>query len=144
MTERFLEQARWCSDENVRIAVGRPEVHSLSRVIPKDFEHWYLQLPCLALRIKRNSVENNPACLFVVFLGLLCSWAKHLKRDASSFMWQTGVPTVLHRITIVKLLTQHVVKDDSWVPTSGSPPCWWWGYQSIKTGSKLAAIFPVV
>ena len=31
-------------------------------------------------------------------------------------MWQTGGPPVLHRVTIVKLLTQHVVKDDSWYP----------------------------
>ena len=27
--------------------------------------------------------------------------------------------------------------------TSGSPPCWWWGYQSLMTGSKWAAIFPL-
>ena len=58
-------------------------------------------------------------------------------------MWQAGGPPVLHRITLGKLLTQHVVKDDSWVPTSGSPPCWWWGYQSLTTGSKWAAIFPL-
>ena len=31
--------------ESVRIAVGRPGVHSLGRVIPKDFEKWYSQLP---------------------------------------------------------------------------------------------------
>ena len=30
--------ARWCSGESVRIAVGRPGVHSLGRVIPKDFK----------------------------------------------------------------------------------------------------------
>ena len=35
------------------------------------------------------------------------------------------------------------MSDDSWVPTSGSPPCWWWGYHSLKTGSKWAAIFPL-
>ena len=35
------------------------------------------------------------------------------------------------------------MSDDSWVPTSGSPPCWRWGYQSLKTGSKWAAIFPL-
>ena len=28
------------------------------------------------------------------------------------------------------------------VLTSGSPLCWWWGYQSLMTGSKWAAIFP--
>ena len=33
-------------------------------------------------------------------------------------------------IKIVKLLNQHVVKGDSWVPTNGSPPRWWWDYQS--------------
>ena len=32
------------------------------------------------------------------------------QRDAPTFTWQTGGPPVLHRITIVKLLTQHVVK----------------------------------
>ena len=38
---------------------------------------------------------------------LLCPWAKHLT-GRSTIMWQTGGPPVLHRITIVKLLTQHV------------------------------------
>ena len=47
---------------------------------------------------------------------LLCPWARHL-RDASIFTWQTGGVPVLHRVTIVKLLTQHVVRGDSWVPT---------------------------
>ena len=45
--------ARWCSGERFRIVVGRPGVHSLSRVIPKDFTKWYSQLPCLALSIKK-------------------------------------------------------------------------------------------
>ena len=31
--------------------------------------------------------------------------------------------TVLYRATIVQLLTQHVVRGDSWVPINGSPPC---------------------
>ena len=35
------------------------------------------------------------------------------------------------------------MSDDYWVRTSGSPPCWWWGYQSLKTGSKWAVIFPL-
>ena len=47
------------------MAVGRPGVHSLSRVIPKDFKNWYSQLPCLALSIKRDIVENKPASLLV-------------------------------------------------------------------------------
>ena len=37
---------------------------------------------------------------------------------------------MLHRVRIVKLLTQHVVRGDFWVPTNGSPPCWWWSFQS--------------
>ena len=37
---------------------------------------------------------------------------------------------VLHLVRIVKLLTQHVVRGDLWIPTNGSPPCWWWGCQS--------------
>ena len=45
---------RWCSGESVHIVVGRPGVHSLSRVIPKDFKKSYSQLPCLALSIKKG------------------------------------------------------------------------------------------
>ena len=33
--------------------------------------------------------------------------------------------SVLYRDRIVKLLIQHVVRGDSWVPINGSPPCWW-------------------
>ena len=73
---------------------------------------------------------------------LLCPWARHLTGRLHLYVSEGG-PPVLHWITIVKLLTQHVIKDDSWVPTSGSPPCWWWGYQSLMTGSKWAAIFPL-
>ena len=54
---------------SVCIAVVRPGVHSLSRVIPKDFKKWYSQLPYLALSIKRDRVENKPASLLVVSLG---------------------------------------------------------------------------
>ena len=35
------------------------------------------------------------------------------------------VGPMLHRVRIVKLLTQHVVRGDFWVPTNGSSPCWW-------------------
>ena len=70
------------------------------------------------------------------------SLGKALNGVASTFMWQTSGPPVLHRVAVVKLLTQHVVKDDSLVPTSSSLPCWWWGNQSIMTGLKWAAIFP--
>ena len=40
--------------ESVRFAVGRPGVHSPSRVIQKDFKKWYSQLPCLTLSIKKG------------------------------------------------------------------------------------------
>ena len=46
--------ARWCSGEGVGIAVGRPGIHSLSRVISKDFKKWYSQLPCLALILEKR------------------------------------------------------------------------------------------
>ena len=74
---------------------------------------------------------------------LACVLGQSTQRDASVFMWQTGGVPVLQRVTIVKLFTQHVVKGDSWVSTSGSPPCWWWGYQSLMSGSKWAATFPL-
>ena len=41
----------------------------LSRVISKDFKKWYPQLPCLALSIKRDSVQNKPEKLLAVSLG---------------------------------------------------------------------------
>ena len=40
--------------KNVCFVVGRPGVHFLSRVIPKNFKKWYSQLPCLALSIKNE------------------------------------------------------------------------------------------
>ena len=55
-------------------------------------------------------MENKPASLLVVSLGK----AIH---GTPIFMWQTGDPPVLHRITTVKLLTQHMVKT-----TLGYPP----------------------
>ena len=134
-SEAAWTPARWRSGESVRIAVGRPGVHSLSRVIPKDFKNWFSQLSRLALSIKKGSVKNKPASLLVV------SVSKPLNGTPPPLCGRQVAPPVLHRITIVKLLTQHFVKNDFWVPTSGSPPCWWWGYQSLKTGSKWAAIF---
>ena len=32
--------------------------------------------------------------------------------------------SALQRVRIVKLLTEHVVRSESWVPTNGSPPCY--------------------
>ena len=70
---REAKPARWCSGESVRLVVGRPGVHSLSRIIPKDFKKWYSQLPCLALSIYKGIVwrTRRRACL-------LCPWARHL------------------------------------------------------------------
>ena len=120
--EKSISPARWCSGESILFPVGRPGVHSLNRVILKDF---------------KKSYSNKMASLHVVSFG------KALNGTPPSLCGRQVAPPVLHQITIVKLLTQHVVKDDSWVPTNGSTPCWWWGYQSLKTGPKWAAIFPL-
>ena len=66
---------------------------------------------------KRGCVENKPASLLVVSLG-------KVHNGMSPFLCgrQAGSLPVLDRITVVKLLTQHVAKDNSWVPTNGSPP----------------------
>ena len=104
--------ARWCRGESVHVVVGRPGVHSLSRVIPKDFKKWYSQLSCLALSIKKkDSVENKPASLLVVSLG------KALNGTPPPLCGRQVAPPVLHRIIIVKLPTQHVVN-----ATLGYPP----------------------
>ena len=68
----FLRLARWRSGKSVRFAVGRPEVHSPCRVIPKDFKKWYLELPCLALGIYRRLWRTSRQ------VCLLCPWARHL------------------------------------------------------------------
>ena len=122
--------------DKVRSAVGRPGVHSLSQVIPKDFKKWYSQLPCLALSIKkRDGVNNKPASLLVVSLGkTLNGTLPPLCGRQVAYPYFTG-------LSFVKLLTQHIVKGGSWVFTCGSPPCWWWGYQPPMIGSKWTAIF---
>ena len=57
----------------MRFAVSRPGVHFPSRVIPKDFKKWYLQLLCLALsKIGIVWRTSQQACL-------LCPWARHLR-----------------------------------------------------------------
>ena len=43
--------------------------HFPCRIIPKDFKKWYPQLPCLALGIQREAVENKRASSFVVPLS---------------------------------------------------------------------------
>ena len=66
---RLTSPARWCSGESVRIAVGRPGIHSLSRVIPKDFKNGIHSFPAWRSALKKESVENTPESLIVVSLG---------------------------------------------------------------------------
>ena len=56
-------------------------------------------------------MEKEPASL------LCCVHWQGTLWDASIFKWQTDGLPVLHWVTIVKLLTQHVVKGDFWVST---------------------------
>ena len=104
--EKKAQPARWCSGESVRIAVGRPGVHSLSRVIPKDFKNWYSQLPCLALSIERDSVENKPASLLVVPLGKALSGTPHLyvadrwpTRTSPDYNCEDGMSIAVHAVS---------------------------------------------
>ena len=55
--------------------VGRSGVHSLSRVIRKDFKKWYSQLPCLALSIEKRECGEQ-----AVKVACLCPCARHLTR----------------------------------------------------------------
>ena len=58
-------------------------------------------------------MENKPASLLVVSLG------KARNGMPSSLCGrQAGSLPLLHRVTIVKLLIQDVVRGESWVPTS--------------------------
>ena len=54
-------------------------------------------------------MENKPARWLVVSLGKVacCVLGQGTLRDASVFIWQTDRISVLHQITIVKLLTQN-------------------------------------
>ena len=100
---RFVQQAT----STVRFAVGRPGIHSLSRVISKDFKKSYLQVPS---QHKKELCGEQAGGLLV---------------DAFIFMWQTGGLPVLYRVTIVELFTQHVARGNSGVPNNGSLPRWW-------------------
>ena len=71
---------------------------------------------------------------------LLCPWARHLTGRLLLYEADRW-PTRTSPGCTCQIANLHTVKDNSWVPTSGSPPCWWWGYQSLMTGSKWAAIF---
>ena len=62
---------RLCSGLRVRFVVGKLGVRFPSRIIPKDFSKWYLQLPCLALSTKGTLWRTRLACL-------LWPWARHL------------------------------------------------------------------
>ena len=61
--------ARWCSGLSDRIVVSRPGVHSLGRVIPKDFKNGIRSFPTWCSALKWDGVENKPASLLVVSLG---------------------------------------------------------------------------
>ena len=70
----------------------------------------------------------------------LCPWARRLKgrlRLYAADRWLIRTSPGYN----CKVANSACRKGDSWVPTSGSPPCWWWGYQSLVTGTKWAAIF---
>ena len=93
--------------------------------------------PLLGAQHKKEIVwkTSTQACL-------LCPWARHLTGPLHLYVedrWHTRTLPGYN----CEVAHSACQKDDSWVPTSGSPPCWWWGYQSLMTGSKWAAIFPL-
>ena len=58
-------------------------------------------------------------------------------------MWQTGGLPVVSPGYNCEVANPACRESRLWVPTSGSPPCWWCGYQSLMPGLKWAAIFPL-
>ena len=97
---------------------------------------FWLNVATIACNKENNYLENNQGLLIPTHGRGCCEF--HVSFP-SSFVCGNALDllsprksSVLHRVRIVKLLTQHVVRGDSWVPTNGSPPCWWWGYQSVN------------
>ena len=94
-----------------------------------------------------KQLNHKISCRTIITSASLACYHQVLTSTNSAltfiFIQLAKIPA-LHRVAIVKLLTQHVVKGDSLAPTSGCPPCWWWGYQSFAftTGLKCAATFP--
>ena len=129
----FFLPARWCSGWSVRFPVGRLWVHSLNRVIPKTLKNGIHSFPAWHEKgiVRRSSRQS-----------CLCRWARHSIGRLHLYVADRW-PTRNSPDYNCELLTQHVIKSDSWVPTSGSPPSWWWDYQSLMIGSKWAAIFPL-
>ena len=72
----FSTTARWRSNRNVSLVVGRSGAHSLSRVIPEDFEKMVFTASLLGAQHKkvRDSVQNKPVSLRVVSLGKPLNW----------------------------------------------------------------------
>ena len=59
----------WCSNPRNDVTYAVTYLHSLSRVIPKDFKNGIHSFPARRSAYKRDSVENKPASLLVVSLG---------------------------------------------------------------------------
>ena len=124
--------ARWRSDQSVRFVVGRPGSSHTKRLQKIVFTASLLGAQHKKRIVWRTSWQ---ACLW-------CPWARQLTgrfhlyvadrwptRTSPSYNCEVANPACRKR----RLLGIN----------NRSPPCWWWGYQSLMTGSKWAAIFPL-
>ena len=83
------------------------------------------------------ALRHKPALTYKQLISLHVHWTTcihaQIQTREATLKWfefklnlvkRHQVVPVLHRVRIVKLLTQHVVKGHFWVPTNGSPSCW--------------------
>ena len=133
--KRKRQPARWWSDWSTRFVVGRPGVHSLSRIIPTDFKKMVLTASLFGFPVKKEIVwrTSRQACL-------LCPWARHLTGHLHFYVadrWPTRTsPGYNCEVAHPACRKRRLLGTQQW-----QSALLWWGYQSFMTGSKWAAIF---
>ena len=96
MRDELKQPARWCNGESIRFTVGRPGVHSLSRVIPKDFKKWYLvgaqhiKGICLHLYV----ADRWPTCASPDYSCEVANPACHKRRLLATHQWHFALLVV--------------------------------------------------
>ena len=129
-----LDETKWIWGEERVYEPGTPEFTSYLSEFTENFRETSIE--CVGLLFKvypPNSSYVRPQLYFRYCFDLpnspkpgypicLAGNADMIKATVVFDTTLTNLP-VLHRVRIVKLLTQHVVKGDFWVPTNGSPPC---------------------
>ena len=131
-----LDETKWIWGEERAYEHGTPEFTSYISESIENFEEELKECVVLIFKVyppNSNSSYVRPQLYFrncfnelyrtkSAYPICLAGNADMIKAAAVFATTSTNL-SVLHRVRIVKLLTQHIVRGDFWVPTNGSPPC---------------------